>query len=74
MPGPSSGVFDYCTKAMPIVPKPPATEDDNFDDRLIPLQLYSVALELYEVRRDKVFKAEQRLVYVHNYELQVSKS
>ena len=62
-PGPSSGVFDYCTKEMPNVPRPPAKDGEYLDDRLAPLHFDFAALEFHRVERDISFNAEPRLVY-----------
>ena len=62
-PGPSSGVFDSCTKEMPNVPRPPP-KGDYLDKRLIPVHFNFAALEVYEVKRNIPFGVEPRLVCV----------
>ena len=61
-PGPSSGVFDYYTKEIPNVLRPPATENDCLDKRLIPIPFHLAALEAYEVKRNIPFNVDPRLV------------
>ena len=60
--GPSSGVYDYCTKEMPNVPRPPAMKGDYLDKSLFPVHFDFAALEVYGIKRNIPFEVEPRLV------------